>query len=329
MDNRLISIGLGITLTVCLGLLSKVGCDNMALEERTSQLNTELMKADLDKGRAETEFGEAKDYIKELEDVVQNEIKARRAEVTRYGKLQAQYDILKRKKRATKTKVIYKETDSIHTEFELVPGMLYQAVAINDLVILQEVLGEYQDDRLHIEAKVIPYPNQQKDINWEFGYKLQLKLEAQIVETLTPSGAINHYVKIYELDREGNQKGEFKIQKFRFVVQNLSKSWFLSAHRIDVGILGMIGTLPPRLSTGASIGVSVIGYGRTKKDLDWRFGRLTFDLVDGQAAVGLSPVVYNLGQSVPLITNLWIGPHVNYSIVQGEWRVGLWLGASL
>jgi hypothetical protein len=314
-----------------MGLLGKVGCDNMKLEERTSQLNAELMQANLDKGRAETQFGNAEKYIGELEESIQEEIKAREAEVTRYGELSARYTALKKKKQATKTEIVYRDGPVVEVpaDLKLVTGLLYQATSPTTLVSIGELFGEYQDHRLYINARVLPFPNEERSTKWEFGYQLNLKLQAQFVETITPTGAINHYAKIYEVDETGKKVGEFKLDSFKYVVENPNqKQWFWWAPHLDVGALGMAGTLPPRFTTGGSVGVSFFGYGLTVNDLDWRVLRVSLDLSDGLPGIGLSPVAYNLGALIPLISNLWIAPHVHYGL-EGEWKAGLFIGAVL
>lgn len=331
MNTKLASIGLSVALTLCMGLLGKVGCDNMKLEERTSQLNAELMQADLEKGRAETQFGDAKKYIKELESTVQDEIKAREAEVTRYGELDARYRALKKKKQATKTEIVYRDGPVVEVpaELKLVTGLLYQATSPTTLVSVGELFGEYKDYRLYINARVLPYPNDERSTKWEFGYQLDLRLQAKFVETITPTGAINHYAEIYEVDPQGKHVGKFEIERFQYVVEKPDqKQWFWWAPHVDLGVLMLAGTVPPRFTTGGSFGFSPFAYGLTVNDLDWRFLRVSFDLSDGLPGVGLTPVVYNLGQLIPLISNFWVGPHVGYGM-PGEWKVGLFLGVML
>jgi hypothetical protein len=331
MNSKLVSIGLSVTLTLCMGLLGKVGCDNMKLEKRTSQLNAKLMEADLEIGRAETQFGSAQKYIKELEKTMQTEIKARKAEITRYGELNAQYKALKSKQAGRRTKIIYRDGLEIRlpAKLKLTEGMLYQAVSSNTLISIKELEGEFKDHRLHINAKALSAPNHKDYIKWEFSYDLDLKLEAQFIETITPTGAINHYSKLYEIDEDGNRQGEFTIKRFQFVVENPNqKSLFWWAPHFDVGALGMLQLPLPQFTTGGSIGVSISGYGLTVNDLDWRFLRFSFDLSDGLPGMGLAPMAYNLGRLMPLISNLWVGPHVGYSL-NSNWKIGLFMGAVL
>ena len=52
-----------ISLLLCLGLLGKISYGHRELKSSNQQLNTQLMQADLDLGRAKTEFGDAQKHI--------------------------------------------------------------------------------------------------------------------------------------------------------------------------------------------------------------------------------------------------------------------------
>ena len=67
MTINLQSILLIGSLLASLGLLGKVGCSLNEKININNQLNKELMQANLDKGRALTEFGEARAKIGETE----------------------------------------------------------------------------------------------------------------------------------------------------------------------------------------------------------------------------------------------------------------------
>jgi hypothetical protein len=73
----------------------------------------------------------------------------------------------------------------------------------------------------------------------------------------------------------------------------------------------------PRLSLGMnvsdepypSLGLTWFSYGRTKRDMDWKFLNMGFGYNDN-FHLFLAPVEYNLGNHIPIIENLFIGPYI-------------------
>jgi len=65
------------------------------------------------------------------------------------------------------------------------------------------------------------------------------------------------------------------------------------------------------------LNVSLWSYGRTTRDMDWRFGILGVGVYgnDGTTygAFAASPFEYNLGNHVPYIDNFFVGPTVNFN----------------
>lgn len=329
MKINILHIALGASFLLSTGLLGKVGCQNFELQATNEKLNKELMQSNLELGRAKTEFGDANKYIKTLEQGIQDEIKEREATATRYGILQAKYKKLVKDKKATKVEKVYVEgkTIEVPAELELARGQLYEAVTEKTLVPVEKLSGTYEDHRLKIQTDVNSYPNNERAVDFSFNYALNLKLEAQLVETLTPTGAVNNYITIYEVDNEGKRVGEFELTKFEMIVEKPDKKqFFWWAPHIDIAALALVDTRP-QFVPGGSIGFSFMGYGLTKNDLDWRFLRVSMDLTDS-IGIGLDPVQYNLGQHIPVFSNLWLGAHVGYGL-EGRWQLGLSLGAML
>lgn len=332
MGNKLMSYLLMAALTMSLGLLGKMGCDRSELMSANDQLNRELMQADLEKGRALTKFGDAEDYIDELEDQIKEEIKEREATVTRYGELQAKYNTLKRDLVAD-VKVVYKdriiEIPQDVEDLSFVRGTYYKATSEKTLVPIVSLEGVHEDHRVNIRGLVQPNPEGQGDVDWKFDYELKLRFELQFAETHMSSGAINHYATMWELDDKGERIEKLEIEKFAVVVEKPEdKQWFWWAPHVDVG--GLVGAklTPPDLALGGSVGFSPFAYGRTVNDLDWRFLRISLDLAGNIPGIGISPVVGNLGQPLPLLSNLWVGPHVSWQPPEG-WSVFLFVGAML
>lgn len=65
-------------------------------------------------------------------------------------------------------------------------------------------------------------------------------------------------------------------------------------------------------SFGAELGVSFSSYGYTQADSLWRFFRLGvgYDAERQAGHLSFSPVTFNMGDPLPVLTNLWIYPYV-------------------
>ena len=78
---------------------------------------------------------------------------------------------------------------------------------------------------------------------------------------------------------------------------------------------------------GASAGISVMAYGRTKDDNEWRFIRLGAGLNTGENLYVIAePVQYNLGKVLPLVSDLWLGLGAIYD---GAWGISITIGSTL
>ena len=82
------------------------------------------------------------------------------------------------------------------------------------------------------------------------------------------------------------------------------------------------------LSVGADLGLSFSSYGETRVDSLWRFFRvgLGYDAERRSGRLSFTPVLFNLGNPMPLITNLWLGPYISADSAGG---LGAGLGITL
>lgn len=78
---------------------------------------------------------------------------------------------------------------------------------------------------------------------------------------------------------------------------------------------------------GASLGFSVMGFGRNELNLDWKFIRLGVGINSKENAyVTFEPARYNIGKFIPLINDLWIGAGV---LFDGGWGISISIGTTL
>lgn len=321
-----IKLLLGAGLVFSILLLGKIACDKQELSSTNSKLNEELMKANLEIGKAHTRFGEANRYVKELEQVIQDEIKKNNAKATMVGKLKARLRVVKNLKR--KTKIIYKNKNTIISkDLDLTPGLLYQAISTNELKEVDRIPVNYIDHRLNFQGDIISYENIDSKARLKGNYKLTLNVAATIVKTIAPTGAVNNYISIYEIDDKDRKIAKFDVVNYDVVVVDERKerlSYWVP--RIDLGI-STTTSLSSQLY-GISVGVSFMGYGKSEDRLKWRFVRPSLEVSD-TTAIGFSAFSYNVGTLLPLFSNLWISPHMNREINTNKYRIGFVLGAVL
>jgi len=321
-------IGLILALCVALGLLIKIAVTNQALDSANSSLNKKLMEADLTIGRAHTQIGEANKKVGSLSDQLQKEVKELKAQVTMYSELEAKYTVLKKQK--GKVVVEYLPGDPIEVpcpDVTFIRGLLYEAVTEHSMAPIRSLAARLADERLDVVCMIEPYPNTNRDIPFRVGYSLHFKIRGKLIETRNSTGAINHFLELYEADDKGNILGKMELTKFEVIVNDETLPHFMWwAPHLDVGFLGGYGN-SNGFAAGGSIGFSGMGYGRTINDLTWRFARVSMDL-SGKPGIGLTPVLYNIGDPIPLISNVWTGPHIMWDMSQGG-MIGLFLGGVL
>ena len=317
---------------VSVGLFAKNHFVNKKRDALVSSLNKELMKSNLAIGKAETKFGDASTYINELEEKVIKDIKDKKSLVTKYGKLEAKYKSLSNKKVNVKVKLVevIKLTDC--KDLKLKENHLY-VVKNKELGEINSLEGRYTDHHIDINCRANPRINSTGSLSMDISYNLELDLKAELVEAIAPSGAINNYMNIYEVDKDGKEMEQLTISSYVIVVEdNRVPSFYLWNPRVDIGLILGVSTKTSLdsigLDGGASVGISTSSYGLTRKDPEWLFGRFSVD-IGKEVSIGFTPLLYNVGKDLPLFNNLWIGGFGNYGLNSKDKRIGLLLGAGL
>jgi hypothetical protein len=305
------------------GLIAYININSCQSEQIITQLNQKLMEANLKIGKAETKFGETQQFISKLEKELAAEIKKNKEIIDAYGELELAFKAEKKKK--GKTEVIYADK-VIKVPPEVTKGFLYQANESDSIILVEKLKGEFSDHRLDAKFSFTPEENQM-NIPSELDYKLHLSFSGQLVKTHTDSGAINYYLNLYETGANGEKLGKLELKSFTVTtIDERSNNFYWWSPHLDIsGFMALSKSLT--METGLSIGISLMGYGLTENDLLWRFADISID-IGSTLGVGLTPVTYNLGQVIPLISNLWIGPHIGINIDQ-NWYGGLSIGAVL
>jgi hypothetical protein len=318
---------LAITALVGLGVWG--GLRIRDLDQANSQLNSQLMAAKLEVGKAHTEFGQAKDKISLLEKQLQDEIKAHQESITKYGELLAKYNA---QGGGTSDPITPPSTDTppVADKPLFKPGKVY--IAQTEYLVIPfdpPLIFGTTDDRLDLLVTILTPPKYDY-LHYpvaEFKYELHLKIMAQLVETIAESGAINSYANVFEVDAQGNKVGKFELSSFEVVVEDLRKAKFhLFNPKLDVGLLmGFDGSF----IYGGDLGISLASYGLSRNDLTWRFARFSMAFNNKGIGLGFEPALWNVGDPLPIVQNVWIGPNIFYNLNTRLFGGGLILSVSM
>jgi hypothetical protein len=293
------------------------------LQDVNNELNKQLMEANLEIGKGKTRFGNAQERISELDSSLRTEITRNNELLVAYGELEAKYEAVSG---GTGTGTIT-PVDSVELGGALVPGQWYVATTKDTLVSIDKIDINYSDFRLDISSTARPGKTWENYLT-KTQYNLHMNLFGQIVQSVTKSGATNHYINLWELNNRDERVGKLELDRFEIVVQKPEqKEFFLWAPHVDLG--AFFGTdIPFSFFGGASIGFTSSGYGLTKNDLSWKFFRLGADITEETVGVSFSPAQYRISDLLPLVSNLYIGPYVSM-FTNGNKSLGLILTVGL
>jgi hypothetical protein len=317
--NLIVGIVITLLMLCSWALLWNVYSNQQSYKDSNDALNKELMQAKLEIGKAHSQFTDLEKHTKEIEKSLQEEFKKNKEAVSKLSLLEGYINSTSKGKGQV---AIIKETEYV-TITNLVPGNLYQALTNTDLKNVRNIVYNFKDYRLTLRAVIQPKNNQ---FDNETTYELKQRFVGQMVETKTKSGAVNNYFKLWEVDDKKNKIAEFKLDKFEVYIEDLRENefhWFNP--KLDLGASFALQTnLLPTYS--GSIGLSLMSYGLSKNDIIWRFGRVSLEL-QKNLTLGFSPVMYNLGHNIPVISNIWTGPII--TVNRSSYGLGVFFGANL
>jgi len=107
-----------------------------------------------------------------------------------------------------------------------------------------------------------------------------------------------------------------------------SKEFFWWAPVIDLNLVAGVSLSTLDLATCGEIGFSMMGYGKDKDTLDWRFLHVGAGAGTGWFLT-FAPGKYNIARHLPLLTNIWIGVDGLWQINEGVFGLGFSFGARL
>lgn len=145
-------------------------------------------------------------------------------------------------------------------------------------------------------------------------------ISAEVILTRDEDGRPNRYMSLYtqsEWAKDPNERQPLKIESLSWVKGKENTKKFRFAPRI--GFSGIFGTdiVAPALD------YSLFSYGRTKVDMTWRFVDIAVGGNEEDWLFSLTPVSYNLGEILPVVSNLFTGPFVSYKLGDTAYTFGL------
>lgn len=152
-----------------------------------------------------------------------------------------------------------------------------------------------------------------------------IELTVDMVRAQRLDGGYESYAQAYARSNRGDYKDTkvpIKIRDFQVKEQILKeKHFFLWNPAIHFGAAYTSDNV-----LAPSLGVSLISYGRTKVDSSWYFLGVHGVFNENHTKIAFEPFAYNLGEPLPLITNLTIGPIGTYDFTDGDIGFGIRLG---
>jgi hypothetical protein len=299
MQNYLKYLKYALWVFVAIAVVAMVAYYNK--QKRLSQSlldskNKELMQANLDLGRAKTDIVKQKEVqqaaMQDLDSKLKKEIKDREALITLYGKLQGELTVEKNKVKVV-TQIVYRDGQTI----SIPEGKIFVKLDDGKYKEVESLTYTYEDFRINIAGDAV-----QKTLS----YKLHQKFRGEFLETQLPGGAKNHYAKIFELDADGKDVAEIKLTSFNVLrAEDLPDhfSWFNPKLDLGVGIASNHSFSPVVVG---ELGVSLSSYGKTDDDITWRLFRIGTGISNKGFSLTFSPVLYNIGKVLPLISNTWV-----------------------
>jgi len=155
-------------------------------------------------------------------------------------------------------------------------------------------------------------------------YELKFNLRTTLTEQKSRKG----YNVYNELWLTNPQLAEWKDKPYPIPIDRAEVRWLPISRarafysflpKLDIGVeADFAGVEKPAL--GFSIGASLMGYGLTEEDLEWRFLRLSAGAVGDKATLGFAPVSWNMGKHLPLVSDLWLYGGLIRELKMGGWH---------
>jgi hypothetical protein len=159
------------------------------------------------------------------------------------------------------------------------------------------------------------FPNREPEKQWKTGI-YPLKYYLKIIQAEQKTGQLNTYAEAWvETNKPKKYRGiqfPLKIKEMEFKqLKRMEKEFYWWAPHLSLNLDYYLSTsLDNNVAGGISF--SVMGHGKTKSDLDWKFAELGISSNGDDTYFKFMPFSYNIGKVVPLISNTFLSPFIGY-----------------
>jgi len=175
-------------------------------------------------------------------------------------------------------------------------------------------------------AWAIYYPNKPLDKQWKTGvYPIEYK--TKVIQTEQQDGQWNTYIEAWaENNKDKASRGKelplkIEVADFTQVKKETTEFYWWAPHinlNIDTGFGSKVNSV-----VGGGLSISTSGYGRTKNDLIYRFIDFGLGTNGDDVWCKFSPIAYNIGEFIPLVSNTFIDPFIGYVFNENKTIFGL------
>lgn len=301
-------VGLGALLMVLAALMIRGFYVEYKARERENSLNAALEQSNLVLGRVSSRLAEKESLIKLLE-------KNHKETIDKNGELIQEVVVLKAKLEA-KGQGTIKWVPKYETK------IVAEKCPTESPPVQEKTFFTFEDSRLKLAVDLIKE---------ELEYHLSQKFRATVVRTVLPeTGKSVFYVTVYEQNEKGEDIGQFSLEYLEALQVDQPKKTFRwwSPH-LDVGLSIGLNNQAELHATG-QLGLNIMSYGLTEDDNEIRVLRINLGICGKECgSVGITPVTYNIGKQLPLLSDLWCGPNIEYTFPEGNFGFGIMIGSTL
>lgn len=150
----------------------------------------------------------------------------------------------------------------------------------------------------------------------------KIEFKANVIEAISKDGKPSRTVEAWaENSYSTVSKGKkYPIDLYisDWAIKKPPKS-FMWNPNLNLSMLAEVDSFFPGL------GVSLCSYGKTKKDVDWRFVNVFVGAANdyNDVMVGVIPVSYNVANHLPLVSNIFVGPFIGTDFKEEIYGLGV------
>lgn len=308
MKFETVKIGAVVIVTIAVAMFSYIGVIEMinhfALRNKLIKEEMVILKKNIVSQRVQIDTKVLEGKMKELNGTITAIVKKRNQQITDIGKTVAKIkqtvDLKNRESNKSYEGRKDKPKDKMKYEFK-------------------KIYSKDANGTRYPIAWAMFFPNQTKEKMWKTGtYPIEIHQKLIIAENRERSDSI---VEVWlENNRQKETKGNMypvKIESLEWIKrEKTTKEWMFNP-RLSLNINAGTEIYP-------SLGVSFFSYGRTDRDMDWRFIDLSVGGNSDEVYLSFTPVEYNLG-NIPglnkVIKNFFIGPYISMGL-EGDYEFG-------